>query len=578
MTRSGRTVGRARLFLLLLAARWPLPGHSQDDTASRAIATVKPAVVLVVTTAVGEGVGSGTGFAVDGEGLVVTSAHVVEDAATVTVVVQDKVELAARVVGVDGEHDLALLKVEPALPASVSLSPSSDLKEGDSVLVTGYPFGTFLDDVGFGLTATTTRGMVTAIRTGRALLTEAPARFIQIDATANPGNSGGPVYLASTARAIGVLAGEIRPFPGEQTGLNIAIPAEYVLDLMEAVRQGTATVPEPRVPPGPGPRPPAKPPMPRPGVGAPPEVRLPGGGLPIAADGGKMLADPERPRVYVSEDRQNALTVVNTEFGAIEKRLSVGSVPAGLALSPNHATLYVALSGGSQLAVVDLETLTVGEPIKLGNQPFDLACVAEDKLYVTGSGPGDRPAFCVVEPREGTHKQSTGLYHNALVRGKVGGRFVFFGECGISPASVYRCDCTTAPLELSKVSGHGDIGGNLRDLQLSPDGSRLYVCCGAPYHVQILDAATFTPIGQLRTGPYPRRVALSPDGAWAFAIHGGNHVDVFDTSTFLSSGSIQMPSEVISAVVTGDGRKLAILCAAGLWLVELSEVKLAQPH
>jgi len=282
--------------------------------------------------------------------------------------------------------------------------------------------------------------------------------------------------------------------------------------------------------------------------------------------------------VYVTEDRQNSLTVVDTDSGTIEQRVLVGSEPTGLALSPEHSALYVALSGGSQLAVVDLNTLTLKEPIQLDVQPFGLAYVAKDKLYVTARGPGSRPPFCLVDPSDGTRKPGSGLYHDALVRAQPGGPLVMFGQTGLSPASMFRCDLAAGPLTLEKMGGHGDIGSNLQDFRLSPDGRRLYICCGAPYHVQILDAATFRPIGQLRTGPYPRRVALSPDGSQAFVSHGGDHVDVFDTSSLLSTGSIGTPSDVVNMVVTSDGRKLAILCQTGLWLVDLAQVTLARPH
>ena len=558
--------GRGAGLLLVVAMGWALTACAQDLQIPDAIAAVKPAVVLIVATGPGQATGSGTGFVVDRAGLIVTSAHVVEDAKTVTVIAGNEENVLAEVVGVDEDHDLALLKVASERPSAASLGSFADLREGDSVLVTGYPFGNMLGGAGLELTATTTRGMVTAIRTGPGLVTDTPAKFIQIDARANPGNSGGPVYLARTAEVIGVLAAEIRPFGGEQTGLNIAIPVQYVSDLMAAVREGRATVPPPRE---------TRAERPFPVAPAAPEEGLPGGGLPISADVGAMVADPRSARVYVTEDRLNALTVIDADSGRIVQRVSVGSEPAGIALSPEHSALYVALSGGSQLAVIDLETLAVREPIQLDIQPYDLAYVAKDTLYVTGKGPGNRPPYCLVNPSDGTHAPGVGLYHNALVRAQPGGPLVLFGQTCLSPASMFRCDRAADPLALEGVGGHGDIGSNLRDFRLSPDGRRLYICCGAPYHVQILDVATFRPIGQFRTGPYPRHVALSPDGSRAFVSHGGEHVDVFDTNSFLSMGSIGTPSNVVNMVVTSDGGKLAILCETGLWIADLAQITLA---
>jgi DNA-binding beta-propeller fold protein YncE len=299
------------------------------------------------------------------------------------------------------------------------------------------------------------------------------------------------------------------------------------------------------------------------------------GGLPIKAERGVMLADPRRPRIYVSEDSMNALTVINTAKGAIEKRLGIGSEPAGLALSADHSTLYIALSGGSQVAVVDLDTLTPRESLQLGCQPFDLACPQAGLLYVTARGKGSRDSFHLVDlvsKRIMTSEAAARLYSNALVEARPGVPGVFFGETGLSPATVYRVDFGSAPGKLNKVHEHGAIGSNLQDMRLSPDGQRLYICCGSPYYVQVFDAGTMLPVGQLKTGPYPERAEPSPDGSKVFVAHGEKHVDVFDAATFLKIGSFTGAAEPINLCASGDGKKLAVLFAEGLWMVDVANM------
>jgi S1-C subfamily serine protease len=557
----------------------------------RAIAAVKPAVVYIIAQdAAREPLGSGTGFIVDRDGFVVTNAHVVEDAARITVVINDKDEFSAQVVGVDEDHDLALLKLPVKVPRCVSFD-SAAVKEGAGVLVTGYPFGIDFEAGGLGLTATTTKGTITAVREAESFVRQAPMKLIQMDATVNPGNSGGPVYRQDTGKVIGVVTGEVRLNPLEQTGINPAIPAEYVFVLAKAVREGKAAV-KPggtMVPAGP---PSAEDPNRRPveverqqllDAVLPettelevPEAGLPGGGLVVKAEGGHVLADPERPRVYVTENKLNALAVVNVDENRVEKRLFVGSAPVGLALSPDNSTLYVAASGGSQITFVDLKALKVTGGIQLGLQPYDVACPEAGKLYVTVSGNQSFGTVHLVDLKTKVRlsperRSRSHVGGNALIAAHRGSPTVWFGETG-GGAGLYRCDYTADPLRLHYDQEFNPVGGNLRDVRASPEGKLLYVCCGAPYYVQVREVNTLTPVGQLDTGSYPQRVAPSPDGSRVYATHGERHVDVFDAKTFLKIGSFAATSEPVNIVISNDSKRLVVAFANGLWIKDVRDM------
>ncbi|MEI6502964.1 MAG: trypsin-like peptidase domain-containing protein, partial [Armatimonadota bacterium] len=508
--------------------------------------------------------------------------HVIQGAAMINVLLGDQREVPAKLAGVDLEHDLAILRL-PEGTACTAVAHSSDAaEEGLSVLATGYPFGSDLKEAGLGLTATTTRGMITAIREGKGFSRGAPMRLIQMDARVNPGNSGGPVYFPGRGEIIGVVTAQVRP-AFEETGLNLAVPISYLIDLLNDVRDGRAVVPKTvTILPGTTRATAQTGPLTRvPDVTTKelpiPQERLPGGGLALKAGGGKMLADPRRPRIYVAEMDVNALAVINTETGATEKRLVIGSRPAGLALSPDDATLYVAISGGSRLTAVDLETLTIRESLQLSFQPFDVACVSVSCLYVTIRG-DNWTGFHLIDPVAGTWTRGGMLYHNSMLAVHPGSPVGFMGEPGLSPASIHRCDTAVDPLKLEDGTGFGAIGSNLQEFRLSPDGRRLYVCCGAPYHVQVLSADTLVPEGQFNTGPYPNHVAPAPDGSKVFVTHGGNHVDVFDPDTFLSVGTIPTAAEVVSMVVSGDSKKLVLQFPTGVWLLDLAATTLNPAH
>jgi hypothetical protein len=134
--------------------------------------------------------GSGSAFYVGGSEWV-TAAHVVADAASVTIV-SDRVNLTARVVGLDLASDIAVLRAAASVPA---LPWTNDITAGEEAIVAGYP-------IGISGSASITRGVVS--RT----FAEGGITVVQTDAAVNPGNSGGPL-LNGCGEVIGVVTSKI---------------------------------------------------------------------------------------------------------------------------------------------------------------------------------------------------------------------------------------------------------------------------------------------------------------------------------------------------------------------------------
>ena len=168
--------------------------------------------------------GEGSGFFIDGKGHIVTNNHVVEDADAITVVLSNGKELEASLVGTDPETDIAVLKVEPSAEQRyVKFSPDADLRVGDYVLAVGNPFG---------LGGTVTSGIVSAL--GRESGPDIPyADFIQIDASINRGNSGGPTFDVK-GNVIGVNTAIISP-TGVNAGIGLAIPADVAQGVVRQI-------------------------------------------------------------------------------------------------------------------------------------------------------------------------------------------------------------------------------------------------------------------------------------------------------------------------------------------------------
>ncbi|MAP94132.1 MAG: Do family protease [Ponticaulis sp.] len=164
----------------------------------------------------------GSGFFISADGLIVTNNHVIRDATEIEVVLEDGRELEAELVGTDERTDLAVLKViEPGTYPFVEFETDTDLRRGDWVVALGNPFG-------FGGTATA--GIVSA--DGRQLTGGgAYTDFIQIDASINRGNSGGPTFDLQ-GRVIGVNTAIISP-TGGSVGIGFAIPAELAIEITD---------------------------------------------------------------------------------------------------------------------------------------------------------------------------------------------------------------------------------------------------------------------------------------------------------------------------------------------------------
>lgn len=159
----------------------------------------------------------GSGFIVSSDGYILTNNHVVKGADKITVRLSDRRELKAKVVGVDKQTDIAVLKVDAHNLPVVKLGDSNHIKVGQWVFAIGSPFG---------FDYSVTQGIVSAI--GRALPNENYVPFIQTDVPINPGNSGGPLFNMD-GQVIGINS-QIYTRSGGYMGLSFAIPINVAMN------------------------------------------------------------------------------------------------------------------------------------------------------------------------------------------------------------------------------------------------------------------------------------------------------------------------------------------------------------
>jgi S1-C subfamily serine protease len=198
--------------------------QAASDTTVRVYQANRPSVVTVISSVVQPGfrsepqpAGTGSGFMIDSQGLILTNNHVVADADKLEVTTSEGTTYPAKLVGRDPRFDLAVIRAE--IPAdklqAVKLGDSDQVQIGEQVIAIGNPYG---------LEGTVTDGIVSSRRPvvtepeGEGVLVNA----IQTDTSINPGNSGGPL-LNARGEVIGVTTLGLMP-NGGQAGLNFAIP------------------------------------------------------------------------------------------------------------------------------------------------------------------------------------------------------------------------------------------------------------------------------------------------------------------------------------------------------------------
>lgn len=181
----------------------------QGDFSGIVVKAVKSVVTIRTDRSIG------TGFIIAPDGYVVTNFHVISGARRLGVVTYDKELVAAKLIGIDRFHDLALLKIEGSYDA-LSLGDSDKLQVGNKVIAIGNPLG---------LSFTVTEGIISALE--RIGPNNEPD-YIQTDVSLNPGNSGGPL-IDIQGNAIGINNFKV----GDAESLGFALESNV---LKEAVR------------------------------------------------------------------------------------------------------------------------------------------------------------------------------------------------------------------------------------------------------------------------------------------------------------------------------------------------------
>ena len=173
--------------------------------------------------------GTGSGFIISADGLILTNHHVVDGADEIKVRLTDNREFTGKVLGSDAKTDIAVVKIEAKDLPYLTMGNSDELKVGEWVAAVGSPFG--LDN-------TVTSGIVSA--KSRKLPSDQYVPFIQTDVAVNPGNSGGPLFNMK-GEVVGINS-QIFSTSGGFMGLSFAIPSNLAMQIKDQlVKNGKVT-------------------------------------------------------------------------------------------------------------------------------------------------------------------------------------------------------------------------------------------------------------------------------------------------------------------------------------------------
>ena len=208
---------------------------SAAEDVVRVAAVAAPSVVVINTTGIASNgfrsatfAGSGSGFIVSPDGLIVTNNHVVSGTNSLSVTLSDGRQFSAAVIKTDPVDDLAVVSIKATDLTPISLGSSASVQVGQLAVAVGNPEGTFAESVTSGVISGLNRSITVGDSTSST--TESLFGLLQTDAAINPGNSGGPLLDGT-----GVVIGVVTASSANAVGLGFAVPVDKVKALLASL-------------------------------------------------------------------------------------------------------------------------------------------------------------------------------------------------------------------------------------------------------------------------------------------------------------------------------------------------------
>ncbi|MFF3617537.1 Ig-like domain repeat protein [Streptomyces sp. NPDC002580] len=241
-----------------------------------------------------------------------------------------------------------------------------------------------------------------------------------------------------------------------------------------------------------------------------------------------IVVDGVHQRVFVS-DPSNGKIVVTDYAGKVVRQLTDLPDVVGLELSGDSGTLYAAVAGAD--AIVAFDTATGAETARytVGDSPVSVA-LAGGKLWFSYGGAPDGNIgsvdFSGEQPVVTLEQEGPVWYNAPMLDAAPGSSTLIAAATGGSPVSMASYDVSSGTL--TRTTYTNGTGGNLGDIQVTPDGQHVIVASGAPYYHQVIRTSDLTEDGSYASGDAgPNSVAITPNGTVAAGVHSSYRPDIY---------------------------------------------------
>ena len=278
--------------------------------------------------------------------------------------------------------------------------------------------------------------------------------------------------------------------------------------------------------------------------------------------GQEIVTDTVRNLIYLAIPSSNEVRVFNGSNGEMLDSIIVGPNPRTLDISPDFGWLYVAVTGSSSVAKINLSARTIDKVIALSFPPHSVQTDGRGYLYLSSADLGDGEIRVVEESTGIVIASSYSAVMGSILDVSPDGSTLLSIPLWVTPSMIEKYRIGSGSLQFQ-----GEIYYVVYELsQAVVDwrNDRLYLACSGPdWGIEVLNISTGAPIRFLPLGDEPTGVALTSDSGTVFGEHSGwvdwgprNRVVAYNTSTFDLQGMIQLPSAAIFLTVSADSVNL----------------------
>jgi YVTN family beta-propeller protein len=271
-------------------------------------------------------------------------------------------------------------------------------------------------------------------------------------------------------------------------------------------------------------------------------------GWPGSEDAQAQPAATPTPKVYVGLFKDDAVAVVDPARGRVLATIGVPRGPHGIVITPDGRKVYVSSDGASTVTVIDTATDRVAGSVEVGASPHGLA-ISRDGRHVLVSGFGANQALVIDTASDRVIGQvPMAQPHNAAFAPD--GRTAFVASQRQGATALVVLD-----LVAWKEIGRIPLDKTPRALDVSPDGTLLYLTVAGSDAIHVLDPSSRQPVGQIGVGASPHFALFTPAGSVSLAVsQGPGELAILATASRSVSGVVKVGKTPHWVAASGDGR------------------------